>query len=130
MALENKQFENHSGITFNVNQTAYLVESVNFNIEVAIAVIHANNVYPQGWSVSEANFGGTVVFPGNVRERIQAELTTDGVLPTEGRSITLVHEDDSTTTFTDVMITNYDYASEQGQEKTESEYAWIALGLE
>lgn len=122
-----QQVETAAQIALAINGTLYRVKDVDTTVEVTLEMVRGNNVKPQGWGITEANFSGSLSFNGDVSGEITPQLTQgDGVTPVEGCSLVITHMDGSSDIYTDVMMEEESYSSQEGSV-TETNYNWVAF---
>lgn len=132
MAFE--EYESAANITFTIDGVELPIQSIDTTKDVEIEEIRGNNLKPIGYSITEIAFSGSMTFDGNgilgeadtEEEELEDFFTDDNGVPTDGATITVMHDnDDKQTEYFDVMVTSDGYETSSG-EVSGLTFDWIS----
>lgn len=101
-------------------------ERLTLTKEIDIETIYGSNrVLPDGYAINQVSYQGTMELQGN-RLDLEEQLFDGNGIPKEV-SITVTHFDDTSTTFSEVLVTNEGWEMNSG-ESTTTTFEFVAMG--
>ena len=109
--------------------TDIVVERLSLTKDIDVAEVYGSGrTLPDGYGINQVSYQGTMELVGN-RLDLQQHFFDDNGIPKVVEAIVVSHLDDTTTSYTEILVTSEGWEMNSG-ETTTTTYEFIAMGKE